>query len=294
MSYQSESRMSDRSSTCRTYEEQQNSDTEEDMYAYASPIPIAYEVPGSLSHTPPEMPERTIRPPPPHNLRMKNSDDDSYSKPLTKLYTTLTHAHVPSIYSTPSHSVEFRLNAAVIESSLDLVNLQRDSSTPLDEEKDVPRRSHSRVKMTILVFLLVAVAIGTISLVVSIVAVFVKRDTSSGDLESVSIEEMVALREEVVELQTAIEQVTNQTSGYVDFSAFYDSCITETKEESCNPELVPGVEFPCRTDTLPLNKTVLLAVLIHASSSKIELCRMYSTARAQHISETAGTIDTLK
>ena len=261
---------------------EETSETEADMYDYSTSAPVDYEEPDNTSDTlPPEIPEREqhiAKPPthPPPILHQGESDnedeqDDIYDNNNTstrcKLYTTLTHVHMPSIYSTPSHSMEFRTNTAVSDSMLDL-NSEATITTPPPAVTHPDQNSHTlsanwnvksshrcRTKMVILMFLLVAVAIGMISLIVSVVAVFVtSRTTESTD--SLNLTDMMELQEQVQLLQTEVEIMRNRTTGSVDISSFYDGCEKETKSNRCNPEEGFGIEFSCITECLDLEKMV--------------------------------------
>ena len=246
--------MSSRSS--RSYAEPENSETEEDMYVYASPEPLEYEVPSNLSGAGFELPERMRYPPPPRTHKKMSSDNSSSDPTLSLVYTTLTHTHMPSIYSTPSHSMEFRSNNTIADSALSLTH-QRTADTQIAEETEgglnLPRKSYSRIKATVVVILLMAVVIGILSLVVGVVAVFVTRGPGGND---VSQDELTALQEEVSELRTVVGQVINQTNGSVDFSAFYESCTTESVRDRCNPEQDSEEVFSCQTAPITLEKEV--------------------------------------
>lgn len=246
--------MSARSS--RSYETPDSSDSEEGTYA--SPFPLEYEVPGDLSDVPPEIPEREpIELIPLQNTHPDESTTDSHMTP--QLYTTLTHKHMPSVYSTPSHSTEFRANTAITDSAFDITHLQ--STTTINEEIDGPLKSHSRVKTMILLFLLLAILIGMASLVVSLVAVFATREGGVENESVVTMEEMAALREEVLELQTTIALMANQTSASVNLTTFYESCEPEMKTRRCDTEQGYNVEFSCITGSLSLEKVVNITML---------------------------------
>lgn len=239
-------RMSTRSS--RSYETPDSSDSEDGTYA--SPFPLEYEVPGDLSDVPPEIPEREpIELIPLQNAHPDESITDRHV--ASQLYTTLTHKHMPSVYSTPLRSTEFRVNTAITDSTFDITHLQ--STTTINEDIDGPLKSHSRVKMMILLFLLLAFLIGMASLVVSLVAVFVTREGGVGDESVVTMEEMMALQEEVLELQKTIALMANQTSGSVNLTTFYESCQPEMKTRVCDTD---DVEFSCKTGSLSLEKEV--------------------------------------
>lgn len=243
--------MSTRSS--RSYETPDSSDSEDGTYA--SPFPLEYEVPGDLSDVQPEIPEREpIELIPLQDAHPDESTTDRYVAP--QLYTPLTHKHMPSVYSTPSHGTEFRANTAITDSTFDITHLQ--STTTINEEIDGPLKSHSRVKMMILLFLLVAILIGMVSLVVSLVAVFVTREGGVGDENVVTTEQMAALREEVLELQTTIALMENQTSVSVNLTTFYESCQPEMETTMCDTH---DVEFSCITGSLSLEKEVNITIL---------------------------------
>ena len=240
------------------YEQPESSETEEDRHDYTSPAPIDYEVPDSVSDTTPEIPQREFgRPAAP--LPPKKVKD---SKHRPKLYTTLTHTHAPSVYSTPSHSVEFRTTTAVSGSMLDITSIEtgldyNGTRIAVDKETDdTPPKSRARFncKVAISIFLVVAVAIGMVSLIVSVVAVIVTRETGSAEVDLV--EEMEALQEEVMELQMTVEQAMSQTSGSVDLSELFENCDMETRDESCIRGQDFNVETPCVTNNLPIEKEV--------------------------------------
>lgn len=248
----------------RSYESPESSDSENEKYAYALPFPLEYEVPDELSDVPPEIPEREpIERIPLQNRHPEESSTNRHMAP--DLYTTLTHKHIPSIYSTPSHSTEFRANTAVTDSAFDITHLQ--STTTINEG---PLKSHSRIKIMVLLFLVLAILIGMVSLVVSLVAVFVTREVGGGDGSVVTMEEMAALQEEVMALQTTIAMMTNQTSGSVNLTSFYESCEAETKTRRCDTEQGYNVEFSCMTGSLPMEKVVIS--YCHYIMTYIERC----------------------
>ena len=247
---------------CR--EQRESSETEEDMYDYTSPTPLEYEVPDNRSDTPPDIPEREkrhIKPPPSHpppTLPKKHGRIPQGQAKGQKVYTPLTHQHLPTVYSTPSHSQEFRSNIATAD-HLDVVNLEFDQPTSPQAahktkgEAFASSKSRSRAKVAILVFLFVAVVVGTISLVVSLAAVFLTSDSDSSG--TVTMDDITALQEEVQQLQTVAE--TNQTRATVDLSSFYDSCDIESKRRECIfPRDFNEFDFPCPTDPLTLEKEV--------------------------------------
>ena len=237
------------------YEQPESSETEEDRYDYASPTPVDYEVPDNVSDTTPETPQRELgRPSAPLPPKMIK---DKYRP---KVYTTLTHTHAQSVYSTPSHSTEFRTNAAVSGSMLDITSIEtaldyNGTRIAVNKETDAPSKSRARFncKVAVFIFLIVAVVIGMISLVVSVVAVIVTRETGSADVDL--MEEMEALQKEVTELQMTVEQAMNRTSGTVDLSELYDACDMDDDEQPCNTEIGINVE-PCRTRDLQVEKEV--------------------------------------
>ena len=272
-------------------EVEEDSETEQDVYDYTSPAPVEYEVPDNASDTAPEVPERgphIITKPPAHPPPILHQSDDSddeeeegqnydnHTSASRKVYTMLTHVHMPLIYSTPSHSMEFRANTAINNSSLDIVNLDSapSSSSPAPPPpppshmdngphflpdsrgaKSPVSHRRSRAKAAIMVFLLAAVVIGIVSLIVSVVAVFVTGDTgsTSDSAEALTVE---SLQEEVQLLQSEVEQMRNRTTGSVNISSFYENCETESKIERCTPEEGLGIEFSCITDELTLDKEV--------------------------------------
>ena len=267
-----------------SYNELENSETEEDMYEYASPAPLDYEVPDQSSETVPDNqshdplpvipPREAIRPPshPPPILPGRETIDATGTREkeglaLHRLYTALTHAHVPSVYSTPSHSMEFRTNAAVSESTLNIVNLNYDNatspSTPLPVQTDslsLPQdlKRHSRARAAILVLLLAAVVVGVVSLAVSVVAMFVTRGAGSGGDNP--MEELISLQDEVQQLQRSVELAVNQTSGSVDLSSLYENCEREVSRTECSPEQGLSEGFSCLTDPQPLDIEVCVCV----------------------------------
>lgn len=289
-------------------------ETEGDTDDYASPDALDYEVPDQSSETAPKLPEREpVRPsshPPAlprkncngtlcctaaledcHATLVRESDAVEVEKKqkitLCKLYTTLTHPHIPSVYSTPSHSMEFKIkaNAAISDSSLDIVNLESSGTTtpppsPLHHEKvslSLPRpyRQNTRAKLAVSVFLVAAIAVAVISLAVSIVAVFVVTDSgregSNGVVEAadqevscntseaavVMMENITSLQVEIQQLQRAVkqQQARNETNGTLDLSSFYQSCQLETASKRCiGDQTEEGLS--CPTDSLPLDKEV--------------------------------------
>lgn len=238
------------SSLTRSYESPESSDSEDDKYA--SPSPLEYEVPGDLSDSPPELPERDPIHPSTH------PDESTTDRDMpSDLYTTLTHKHMPSVYSIPCHSTEFRANTAVTDSTFDITHLQ--STTTINEDIDAPLKFHSRVKMMILLFLLLAIMIGMVSLVVSMVAVFVTRGAEGINDSCVTMEDMAALQQEVLELQTTIAMMMNQTSDgsvSLNLTSYYDSCMQDMRIRRCDTEQGYNVEFSCITPSLPLEKVV--------------------------------------
>ena len=236
---QDPSMMSDRSS----YNQQENSDTEEDMYT----APFEYEVPTVSSS--PEVPERPhVKP----SKRMVHAPNGSVSpkgndRRLLKVYTTLTHAHTPSIYSTPSQSMVFPGTNSAAE-------VEVDASQPHVSEEKVTLRSCSKIKTIILVCLAIAVAVAIISLIVSIIAVTASRPTEPEGC--CDMREMVALQREVGELSAVVGRVRNRTGGYADLSSFYQSCMLETRVKRCAPEQGFAEPFSCTTDSLPSEKPV--------------------------------------
>ena len=272
------------------YDDPESSESEKEMYEYASPAPLDYEVPDHSSETAPDnqpndtLPEREVmRPPshPPPILPVKDTTRVEKQKlTLRELYTTLTHAHVPAVYSTPLHSMEYRTNTVVTDSTLNIINLGSDNhtppSTPLPKDTLSLSRQlnghHSRTRAAILFFLLAAVVVGVVSLAVSVIAVFVTRGNSEA---GVAMEDVSTLQVEVQQLQMSVELARNQTSGSVDLSALYQSCDTHTSSRVCNPEEGYADGFSCLTDPLSLEQEVCLTLY---QPLCLLLCSIYTNA----------------
>ena len=257
------------------YEQPESSETEEDRYDYTSPAPVDYEVPDNASDaTTPETPQRELgRPAAPLPPKIKNS------KYRPKLYTTLTHTHAQSVYSTPSHSTEFRTNTAVSGSMLDITSIEtgldfNGTRIPINKEADALPKSRAKFncKVAVFIFLVVAVVIGMISLVVSVVAVIVTRESGSTDL----VQEMEALQKEVMELQVTVEQTMNQTRGMVDLSELYEGCTMDMNTKPCNTAIGLGSNRePCVTNNLPVEKEVSDRETYAVSSRRSELFKSF-------------------
>ena len=287
-------------------------ETEGDTDDYASPDALDYEVPDQSSETAPKLPEREcVRPlshPPalprkdyngtlcctaamedcqPTLVRESDAVEVEKKQKITlcKLYTTLTHPHIPSVYSTPSHSMEFKLkaNAAISDSSLDIVNLESSGTTtpppsPLHQKVSLslprPYRHNTRTKLAVSVFLVAAIAVAMISLAVSIVAVLVVTDSgregsnrveaadqevscNTSEAAVVMMENITSLRVEIQQLQRAVEeqQARIKTNGTLDLSSFYQSCQLETASKRCIADQTDE-GLSCPTDSLPLEKEV--------------------------------------
>ena len=261
-------------------------ETEEDMSDYASPSPLDYEVPDQSTENTPETPAREPEGPSsyPPTLPRKGCNTvlveagslqtkEKEKLTLSKLYTALTHTHIPSVYCTPSHSMEFRrTNTAVFESTLDIVNLESSGTTasppptPL-QHKDKsslslhqPYRHYSRAKVAVLVFLVTAITVAIISLGVSIVAVFVVTESgttsaTTATSEAAMMENITSLQTQIQQLEREVEHVRNETnSATLELSSLYQNCLQEIRKESCS---LPNSEgFVCVSDPLPLEKEV--------------------------------------
>lgn len=250
---------------------------QQDVYDYTSPvIPVPYEVPGSLNDREPMASEINCQHPPsypPPTLLSSDNEQCSTNDQGRKIYTTLTHTYMPSIYSTPSHSItDFKTNTTASESVLDIVNLESAPSTPVKTDKS--KASHSlsrsssprlRVKVAFFVFLLAVVVIGMVSVAVGVVSVVTSNDSgsisdgngNSDTLMGMELEGMIGeLQQEIQTLQTTVDQVMNQRNISMNVSSLYESCETETQRRRCNPESGLGVEFSCMTDSLPYEKAV--------------------------------------
>ena len=264
-------------------------ESEGDVSDYDSPSPLDYEIPDQSTEAVPEIPKREPAGPssyPPHTLPRKDCnaalvqedsslhavETENQKLNLGKLYTALTHTHVPSVYCTPSHSMEFRSNAArVSNSTLDIVNLESSGTTasppptPLHKDKlslalHRPYRHYSRAKVAVSVFLVTAIAVAMIALGVSIVAVFVvaeggpRSETTISESEAFMRDNITILQAEIGNLQREVEQARNETRGTLELSSLYQNCQQETKSESCSSSTSVGPV--CLTDPLPLEKQV--------------------------------------
>ena len=261
-------------------------ESEVDVSDYDSPSPLDYEIPDQSTEAVPEIQKREPVGPSSYSLTLPRKDCDAalvqedrslhaveteerQKLNLCKLYTTLTHTHVPSVYCTPSHSMEFKTNAARISNStLDIVNLESSGTmaspppTPLPKDKlslalHRPYRHYSRAKVAVSVFLVTAIAVAMIALGVSIVAVFVVTEggeTTISESEAFTRDNITSLQAEIRKLQREVEQARNETSGTLELSSLYQNCQQETQSQSCSSSTSEGPV--CLTDPLPLEKRV--------------------------------------